>query len=230
MLSVSTKLDDFERFRIRSDLKKYVSFSCGVHPLMIENNENFDEILSISRDKKFVAIGETGLDYHKNLSDRNMILQKSSFLKHIEIAKTLRKPIIVHMRNSFKDVYQIIRDEGIESCGGVIHCFTGDKSQIKLLLDLGLYISFSGIVTFQNSHHVKESVKFIPMDRLMIETDSPYLSPYPLRGKINKPSNLKYIAHCISDIRNIDISIFAEQTTKNFFNLFKNINSNQTLR
>ncbi|ARC53247.1 TatD family hydrolase [Candidatus Riesia pediculischaeffi] len=223
MLSVSVKLDDFKNFKIRSDLRKYIYFSCGVHPLMIDKNINFDVLLKASNSKDIVAIGETGLDYQRNCSSEDMDFQRFSFLKHIKVAKKLKKPIIIHMRNSFEDVYKIVREEGLEECGAIIHCFTGNKYQAKIFLDLGMYISFSGVVTFQNSHEVKSSAKFVPMDRLMIETDSPYLSPVPLRGRMNKPSNLIHIADCVSSIKNIDISVFTTKTTENFFRLFKDI-------
>lgn len=216
ILSVSTSLKDYQYF----SENKNIFYTCGVHPLNKEKYE-FSQLIKLSKNNLVIALGETGLDFFKNKSKEEVILQIKSFRNHIRAGILLKKPIIIHSRNAHRDIIKILREEKIENCGGVIHCFNENYSVAKKFLDMGLYISFSGIITFKKIDEIIKSLKFIPLDRILIETDSPYLSPYPYRGKENQPAFLKYVAKFISQIKSIDIDTVGLITSKNFSKLFK---------
>lgn len=216
ILSVSTSLKDCKYF----SKNKNVFYTCGVHPLNIEQYK-FSQLINLAKNNLVIALGETGLDFFKNKNKEEIALQKKSFRNHIRAGTLLKKPIIIHSRNAYRDIIKILIEEKIENCSGVIHCFTENYSVAKKFLDMGLYISFSGIITFKKSYEIIKSLKFIPLDRILIETDSPYLSPYPYRGKENQPAFLKYIAKFISKIKNIDMDSLSFITNKNFSELFK---------
>ncbi len=218
ILSVSTNLTDSNIISITNSCKN-ILFSCGIHPLNLINKINLDELYYLSSLKKVVAIGETGLDYLSNLANKQM--QQQGFRTHIQIGVKYNKPIIVHTRNSYQDTLGILKEEQANKCGGIIHCFTGNKTFAKKFLDLGFYLSFSGIITFSNAKNLIEIIKYVPLDRILLETDSPFLTPVPYRGTENQPAYLKYIAQFVANFLHINLEKIAEITTTNFEKLFK---------
>ncbi|RDW15293.1 hydrolase TatD [Oceanobacillus arenosus] len=168
---------------------------------------------------KIVAMGEMGLDYHWDTSPKDV--QKDVFRRQMRIAKELKLPISIHMRDAIEDTYRILKEEHVEDIGGIMHSFSGDVEWMKRFLDLGMHISLSGVVTFKNAKEVKEVAKSVPLDKLLIETDAPYLSPVPYRGKRNEPAYVKYVADEIAKLREIPVEEIGEITTKNAFQLFR---------
>jgi len=197
-----------------------VYLSVGVHPheAKILDEQLYNEITAFIKQPKVVAIGETGLDYHYMNSPKE--IQIDAFKKQIAIAKDSGLPVIVHSRKAKNDTLEILQKEA-SGVSGVLHCFSGDMEMAKKAIDLGFYISIAGPVTFKNAKNLREIVKFIPDDYLLIETDAPYLSPEPMRGKRNEPSFLKYTAQVISEIRGMGISDIARITSINAMKLFK---------
>jgi TatD DNase family protein len=191
----------------------------GVHPDHQEGQDpTVDELLALAAHPKVVAIGETGLDYYRLTGDLEW--QRDRFRRHIRAAKACGKPLIIHTRSSAEDTVKVLREEGADSVGGVFHCFTESAEVAQQALDLGFYISMSGIVTFKNAVALKEVARTIPLDRLLIETDSPYLAPVPHRGKRNEPAYVRHVAEEVAKLRAIEYSVLAEATTRNFFKLF----------
>ncbi len=197
----------------------YLSASVGIHP-NIEQSENFtaEELISLASHEKVIAIGETGLDYFRSEGDLGW--QRERFRVHIEAAKELKKPLIVHTREARKDTMDILENEGAESAGGIIHCFTENWETAKRALDMGFYISLSGIVTFKNARELQEVAKKLPLDRILIETDSPYLAPVPHRGKTNQPAFVKHVAEFLAELRDDSVENIAKETTDNFYRAF----------
>ena len=197
----------------------YLSASVGIHP-NIEQTENFtvEELVSLANHEKVIAIGETGLDYFRSEGDLGW--QRERFRVHIEAAKELKKPLIVHTREARKDTMDILENEGAESAGGIIHCFTENWETAKRALDIGFYISLSGIVTFKNAKELQEVAKKLPLDRILIETDSPYLAPVPHRGKTNQPAFVKHVAEFLAELRGDTVENIAKATTDNFHTAF----------
>lgn len=196
-----------------------VSVSAGMHPMADENDEfSIDYLTSLATDDKVVAIGETGLDYYylKGAPER----QQQRFRAHIQVARKLDKPVIVHTRDATEDTLEILRQENAEQCGGVIHCFTEGQEFADQALEMGFMISFSGIVTFRNADRLRKVAKSVPDDRLLIETDSPYLAPVPYRGKQNQPAFVKYVAQTLAEVRNTSVEHIAEISRNNFYHLF----------
>ena len=192
----------------------------GIHP---HEASSFDEevlsqIEDLCNEQKVVAIGETGLDYHYMHSPRD--IQINSFRRHIELAKKLDLPLIIHVREAHDDVLKMLKEEAAWETMGVIHSFTGDYETAKKYIDEGFYISFSGILTFKNAEDIRQAAKKIPIERILIETDSPYLAPIPFRGKRNEPSYIKYVAEKIAELRGISSEKIEEETTANAKNLF----------
>ncbi|WP_367681681.1 TatD family hydrolase [Buchnera aphidicola] len=196
-------------------------FSCGIHPLYLDKNNkiNLKFLKKLAQENDVIALGETGLDYY--YQKKNKKEQKYVFRKHIQTSIKLNKPLIVHTRESIDDTLSILKETESKTCKGIIHSFTGNISSAKKILDMGFYISFSGIITFKNADEIRKTAKYIPLDRLLIETDSPYLTPVPKRGKENQPSYLKYIADYIVKLRKINMEYFTEITQKNFYKLFQ---------
>jgi TatD DNase family protein len=194
--------------------------SVGIHPLDVDQSPALiDELLAMAKlDEKVVAIGETGLDYY--YSKDNVSLQQDSFIAHIEAAKQCRKPLIVHTREAKKDTIALLHQYSDPDVAGVMHCFTEDWEMAKQALDLGFYISISGIVTFKNADQVRDVASKVPLDRLLIETDSPYLAPIPHRGKSNEPRFVRDVANYMAELRGMPFEAIAEQTTANFQRLF----------
>ncbi|WWP00743.1 MAG: YchF/TatD family DNA exonuclease [Candidatus Dasytiphilus stammeri] len=218
VLTVATTLSEYREITNLLGNHPKVTYTCGIHPLNIDQNTDLIDLPSLAKNRKVVALGETGLDYYNNKKDK--VKQQFFFREHIRIGCNLSKPVIVHTRNAQTDTLTILREEQADICGGVLHCFTEDRQMAKLLLNMGFYISFSGIVTFSNAIKLREIVSYIPLDRLLIETDSPYLAPVPYRGKENQPAWLREIASCIATIKQISIVELAAITTNNFCSLF----------
>ncbi|AEE26770.1 TatD family hydrolase [Francisella hispaniensis] len=198
-----------------------VYFSVGVHPSELDTHQpSVDEIISRSQHQKCVAVGETGLDYYYNSCDTKKV-QIDKFAKHIQAANEVNKPVIIHTRSAKQDTLDILKAENVEGCGGILHCFTEDYDMAKKALDMGMYISFSGILTFKNAKDIQETAKKLPLDRILIETDAPYLTPVPLRGKPNYPEYVKYVAQFLADLKGVSYQQVATQTYQNTCEIFK---------
>jgi TatD DNase family protein len=219
MLCVCITLEHFPAVLRIAQTYPNVSASVGLHP----NEQNVlheptaADLIALAQDEKVVAIGETGLDYYRSAG--NLDWQRERFRQHIRAANKLEKPLIIHMREATEDTFAILKEEKAQ--GGVMHCFTEGWEACKIALDLGFYISLSGIVTFRNAALIQEVAKNVPLDRLLVETDSPYLAPIPFRGKPNEPAYVRLVAECIAGLRGISLDLLAERTTANFFTLFK---------
>jgi TatD DNase family protein len=219
MLCVGIDLENLETVCQLADRFASVYASVGIHPLACKDQLVVrDELIRFASREKVIAIGETGLDYH--YSPENQEIQKTSFATHLEVAKELVLPIIVHTRAARKDTIDLIRTHASQDVGGVLHCFTEDWLMAKEALECNFYISFSGIVSFRNASALREVVKQVPDDRLLIETDAPYLAPVPHRGKSNEPRFLPAIAECVAQLRGISPEELARQTSLNFNRLF----------
>lgn len=195
-----------------------VSASVGIHPNE-QDDPTVEELLALAKHDKVVAIGETGLDYYRG--EENKVLQQARFRRHIQVAKIVKKPLIIHTRQARADTIRILQEEGAAEIGGVMHCFTEDWAMAQQALALNFYISFSGIVTFRNAVELQEIAKQVPLERMLIETDAPFLAPIPMRGKTNEPAYVRYVAEYIAKLRDISFATIAAQTTENFFTLFK---------
>lgn len=217
-LSVATTLSGYES--MRDFLKPYTkqcSFSCGIHPLNLEEESyDADRFEALASQDNVIALGETGLDYY--YQQDNLEQQQANFKEHIRLGRKLNKPIIVHTRNARQDTLRILKDEHVHS--GVLHCFTEDIDTAKQLLNIGFYISFSGIITFKNAESLREVARYVPMDRILVETDSPYLAPVPYRGKENQPAYVREVADYLAVLKGVSIDEIARQTTNNFCQLF----------
>jgi TatD DNase family protein len=218
MLCVSVSLAEFPAMAALVQNYPQVSVSCGEHPLHQTDVLDVALLQQLAADPKVVAVGETGLDYFYSPDTRQ--LQQEAFISHIEVANQLNKPLIVHTRDAKADTLAILRQYQAQRCGGVLHCFTEDWETAKAALDLGFYISFSGIMTFKNADPLREVVKQVPLDRLLIETDSPYLAPVPYRGKTNQPAYVSAVAAAVADIKGVSIETLAKLTSENFYRLF----------
>lgn len=218
-LNVCVKLSRFNEVLRPAELYPFVYASAGLHPNDDSEEADLQNLMEAGGHPRVVAIGETGLDYFRSSGDLDW--QRDRFRLHIQAAKNLKKPLIIHMRDAKDDTLRLLREESAQDVGGVMHCFTEDWSTAKLALELGFYISFSGIVTFKNAASIQDAARNIPIDRMLIETDAPYLAPVPLRGKKNEPAYLRHTAAFIADLRGISLDDVATQTTKNFFTLFK---------
>ena len=221
LLTISTDLQTSKNSILIADKYDKVFCTVGMHPNSSEIEfSKFNDLKVISKQSnKIIGIGETGLDYYKYKSNKK--IQIDAFLKHIDLADQLKIPVIVHNRDADDDLLNIISDNvNKKSINFLIHCFTGSLEMAKKLLDLNCFISFSGIITFKKSDNLRNVAKFVPLDRMMIETDSPFLSPEPFRGKSNDPTMVKYVANAIAQIKNISINDIAQKTTNNFNNFF----------
>ncbi len=197
-----------------------VFVSVGTHPNEILDKETCaNEIIQLAVHPKVVAIGETGLDYYRTKG--NITWQQARFRQHIQAAKAVGKPLIIHSRQARDDTMLILQEEQADQIGGVMHCFTESWEMAEQAIDLNFYISFSGIITFQNAKELQEVVKKVPLEKILIETDSPYLAPVPFRGKSNEPANVQYVAKKVAELKNLTLDEVAQQTTENFFRLFK---------
>jgi TatD DNase family protein len=196
--------------------------SVGVHPLYTKGESaSVESLAKFAKHPKVVAIGETGLDYFYDAESKQK--QQSLFRTHVQAAVEVNLPLIIHTRDARQDTLDIFKSENAEKVGGVLHCFTESMEMAQSAMELGFYVSFSGIVTFNNADELREVAKQIPLDRILVETDSPYLTPKPYRGKPNSPMYVSEVAKLIAELRQMDYHEFCQQTTKNYFKLF-NIN------
>ena len=222
MLTICTTLESFEKIKLIVEKYKNIYGTFGIHPHETKKYTNIDSkfIYNIKRKyNKIVGIGETGLDFYYNHSDKK--IQKKSFIEHISAASQLNIPIIVHSRNAENDTYEILKSEKRNlDLNVLVHCFTGTKNFAKKLLDINCYISVSGIITFKNSNELTDTISSIPIKNLLVETDSPYLSPEPNRGKSNEPSYIIHTIKKLSQIKNISDELVMTTTTNNFKKLF----------
>lgn len=219
-LCVSVNLQDFPRVLALAEHHENLFASVGVHP----DYENLIEpdaaqLANLAKHPKIIAIGETGLDYFRLKGDLEW--QRERFRQHIRAARQSSKPLIIHTRSAAEDTLRIMQEEGADEIGGVMHCFTESWDVAQKAIEMNFYISFSGIVTFKNAVALKEVAKKIQLDRMLIETDSPYLAPVPFRGKLNQPAFVRHVAEEIAQLRAVDLEEIATATTDNFFNLFK---------
>jgi TatD DNase family protein len=220
MLCVCVDLDDADPILQLARRWPQVYATAGVHPnTECREEASEQQLCELAASPDVIAIGETGLDYFRSGGEQ-LAIQHQRFRTHIRAARILNKPLVVHTRDAKEDVIRLLREEHAEECGGVMHCFVEDWDTAEQALDLGFYISFSGIVTFKNAQPIREVARRVPLDRLLVETDSPYLAPVPFRGKTNQPAYVRYVAEKIAEIREIDVSELATITTDNFFRLF----------
>ncbi|NOI66368.1 YchF/TatD family DNA exonuclease [Vibrio sp. 99-8-1] len=218
LLSVGVTLDAFPAMIEMIEPHSNVYASCGVHPLDVESDFSLQMLEEYANHSKVVAIGETGLDYH--YQPETAVLQRERFEQQVALAVKLNKPLIIHTRDAREDTLAILREGNAQNCGGVIHCFTEDMAFAEQAMSLGFYISISGIVTFRQATQLKDVVKALPIERLLIETDSPYLAPVPHRGKQNQPAYVVEVAQYIAQLKNISLTEVAQKTTDNFRKLF----------
>ena len=229
-LCICTTLEEFSAVHTLATTYDNFWATAGVHP----DNEGVTEpslqdLLTLGQLPRVVGIGETGLDYFR-LGERtvaDMAWQRDRFRTHIHAARQLDKPLVIHTRAASDDTVGILKEEGEDgspgSAGGVFHCFTETKQVARAALDLGFYISFSGILTFKTAQDLRDVAAFVPLDRLLIETDSPYLAPMPFRGKTNNPALVPYVAKQLAELRNCPVEDIAELTSRNFDRLFKGV-------
>ena len=219
MLCVSVSLEAYPEVLAMAEQNQNVFASVGVHPNEQSGlDPSPEQLIRLAQHERVVAIGETGLDYFRCEGD--MQWQQQRFRNHIQAAKQVNKPLIVHTRDAASDTMDILEQEGAAQCGGVMHCFVESWEIAQRALDLGFYISFSGIVTFKNAEDLREVAAKMPRDRILIETDSPYLAPVPYRGKTNEPAYVYHVAECLAGIRGCSLDEIGNQTTENFFRLF----------
>ncbi|PKO38731.1 MAG: DNAase [Betaproteobacteria bacterium HGW-Betaproteobacteria-6] len=217
---IGVNLEDFPQVIALAEQYPQLYATVGVHPEYTDVEEpDEDRILTLAAHPKVIAIGETGLDYYWQKDQPEW--QRDRFRTHIRAAKRCAKPLVVHTRDSASDTLRVLEEEGANAVGGVMHCFTENWEIACRALDLGFYLSFSGIVTFKNATIVKEVAQKCPLDRLLVETDSPYLAPAPYRGKPNEPAYVKYVAEEVARLRGLTVDAVHEATTENFFSLFK---------
>jgi len=220
MLCVSINLDDWPAMCEQVADYPQVKVSVGVHP-----NEEADTPLSVteliarSEAPNVVAIGETGLDYFRSGAAEDW--QHARFVTHIEAAKAVNKPVIIHSREAREDTLAVLEREGADACGGVMHCFVEDWHTARRALDLGFYISFSGVLTYKSAAELREVARKLPQDRILIETDSPYLAPVPHRGKPNYPQYVRHIAEVLAEVRGENLHSVADYTAENYHRLFR---------
>lgn len=226
LLSISTTNESYDKIIKIVENYKNVYGTYGIHPHETNNYKNLTSLEIIKKaslNNKIIGIGETGLDFYYDHSDRN--IQKKIFIEHIKAAQNLNLPLIVHTRSAEDETYEILKIEKKNKDFKIlIHCFTGSKIFAHKLVDIGCYISASGVVTFKKSKELAETFLNLPNDRLLVETDSPYLSPEPLRGKTNEPSHIVHTVNFLANLKGIDAKSFAETTSSNFFKLFGKLN------
>lgn len=219
-LCVSVGLSEWENVHRLAQTYDNFYASVGVHPdHAARDNPTEADLVRRAQDPKVVAVGETGLDYYRQTGDSNC--QRERFRTHIRAARETGLPLIIHTRAAAKDTLAIMRDEGAEQVGGVMHCFTETLEFAEAAMAMNFYVSFSGIVTFKNATALKEVARRVPLDRLLVETDAPYLAPVPFRGKTNHPALVRYVAEEIARLRGIGFEEVGAATTRNFFALFK---------
>jgi TatD DNase family protein len=219
-LCIAVNLPDWPGVHALAIAHRNLYATVGVHPDYEDTPEpSVDDLVSLAAQPKVVAIGETGLDYFRLQGDLEW--QRTRFRTHIRAARRAGKPLVIHTRSAADDTLAIMREEGAGEAGGVMHCFTETWEVARAALDLGFHISFSGIVTFKNAHALKDVARRVPRDRMLIETDSPYLAPVPHRGKCNQPAFVPHVAQEIARLTGESVEAVAQATTANFFRLFR---------
>lgn len=219
-LCISVTLEDFPRVRAIAERFANIYGSVGVHPDYPDVPDVAQgDLVRLANHPKIVAIGETGLDYFRIKEDCEW--QRQRFRTHIRAARDCGKPLVIHTRDAAADTLRIMREERAGEVGGVMHCFTETWETARAAMELGFHISFSGIVTFKNAKALHEVAKEVPLDRMLVETDSPYLAPVPYRGKTNEPALVRYVAEAIARLRGVEVAEIAQATTTNFFRLFR---------
>lgn len=222
-LCVSVDLPDFPQVLALAEQYPHIYASVGVHPDYEDTPEpTVEQLVRLSDNPKIIAIGETGLDYFRLKGDLEW--QRERFRTHIKASRITRKPLIIHTRAASEDTIRIMQEEGAGTdkggVAGVMHCFTESLEVAQAALAMGFYISFSGIVTFKSAKDLQAVAREVPLERMLIETDSPYLAPVPYRGRMNEPGYVRHVAEYIATLKDIPLSQVAEQTSANFFNLF----------
>jgi TatD DNase family protein len=218
-LCVAVNLPELPSVLALAEAHANIFASVGVHPDYEDIPEpNVEQLVELAKHPRVVAIGETGLDYYRLQGDLEW--QRERFRVHIRAAKQAGLPLIIHTRSSAVDTIRILKEEGADEVGGVLHCFTETWEVAQAAMELGFYISISGIVTFKKAIELQEVARLVPLDRLLIETDSPYLAPVPYRGKQNQPAWVRHVGESIADLRGISVNQIADATTANFFKLF----------
>jgi TatD DNase family protein len=222
LLTISTSYESFDRIKNIIQKDEMIYGTIGIHPHETTKNKITSDIIvkNITENEKIIGIGETGLDFYYNNSDKND--QINSFKEHIEASIKTNSPLIIHSRDAEVETFEILSEYKNQNLKILMHCFTGSKDFAKKLLTLNAFFSASGIITFKNSLELQETFKFLPLDRILIETDSPFLAPVPNRGKKNEPSFIDYTAQKLADIKSISKSEIANLTTNNFNKLFFN--------
>ena len=221
-LNVCTTLPEFPAVIAVAEREPDIVASVGVHPDSTDTPEpTVEKLVALAQHPKVVAIGETGLDYFRLKEPLDW--QRERFRVHIRAARACGKPLIIHTRAAAEDTLRVMREEGAGDAGGVMHCFTETMATARAALDLGFFISLSGIVTFKNATELQQVAKAVPLDRLLIETDSPYLAPVPLRGKRNEPSFVPHVAAKLAELRGTSVESIASRTTENFHLTFKGL-------
>jgi len=218
-LCVSVNLNDFPQVLALAERYAHIYASVGVHPdYENEIEPSVAQLVSLAQHPKIIAIGETGLDYFRLTGDLEW--QRERFRNHIRAARECAKPLIIHTRSAAADTIRVMREEQAQQVGGVMHCFTENWEIAQAAIELGFYISFSGIVTFKNATQIKDVAQRVPLERMLIETDSPYLAPVPYRGKLNQPAYVKHVAEEIALLRGITVDEVGAATSANFSHLF----------
>ncbi len=228
MLCVAVSVKEYEDMLNSVGHFENVSVSCGVHPLHNEDVCSKEALLKYAKRDEVVAVGETGLDYF--YSEDTKDVQLSSFIDHIQVANQLNKPLIIHTRHAQDDTLNALKNNYHESTGAVLHCFTESLEMAQAAIEMGIYISISGIVTFKSAKELQETVKQIPLDKLLIETDSPWLAPVPFRGKKNEPKHVVEVAKFVANLKGVSVEELAEHTTNNFYQLFDRVKRKSTAK
>ncbi len=218
MLCIGIDMNNAEAVKHIAANYPHVYASVGVHPLDVESLVDEETLVACANHPKVVAIGETGLDYY--YSKDTIDVQKKSLIMHLDVAKQLALPVIIHTREAKEDTLALLKTHACRKHAGVLHCFTEDLDMALQAIDLGFYISFSGIVTFKTAESLQSVAKAIPLERMLVETDSPYLAPVPFRGKPNFPKHTRQVAEFIAELRGESLEAIAKATTNNFFALF----------
>ena len=218
MLCVGIDMTNADAVKAIADQYANVYASVGVHPCDVKDMITAEQLVETANHKKVVAIGETGLDYH--YTEDSKFVQQESLIMHLQVAKELELPVIIHTREAKEDTLAILEEHACRKKTGVLHCFTEDWDMAERAMALGFYVSFSGIVTFKSAKSLQDVALNMPMDRLLVETDSPYLTPVPNRGKPNFPQYTRDVAEFVAELKGIPFDVFAQQTTENFHRLF----------
>lgn len=222
LLSVCVELTDYPDLKKLAATYPNVFISVGLHPTeMVEKEPSASLLVTMADYPKCIAIGETGLDFYRVKDEKGQENQKNRFREHIRASIATKKPLIIHTREAPLDTIAVLQEEEAQRIGGVMHCFTESWDIAKRALDMNFYISLSGIVTFKNADIIQDVAKKVPLDRLLIETDAPYLAPHPYRGKQNHPALVKYVAMAIANLRGCSYEEIAEATSRNFFRCFR---------